>query len=57
MVGDVHTNCIEGIWSLFKRSTICTFQKISTKHLERYLEEMAWPFNERDNPQMSHNDL
>ena len=28
------------------------FHKISAKHLDRYLEEMEWRFNNRDNPYM-----
>ena len=49
VVGDVHTNGIEGVWSLFKRSIIGTFHKMSAKHLDRYLEELEWRFNNRDN--------
>lgn len=48
--GDVHTNGIEGVWSLFKRSIIGAFHKISVKHTDRYLEELEWRFNNRDNP-------
>ena len=50
VVGDVHTNGIEGVWSLFKRSIVGSFHKISQKHLGRYLEELEWRFNNRDNP-------
>ncbi len=50
VVGDVHTNSIEGVWSLFKRSIVGAFHKISAKHLDRYLEELEWRFNNRDNP-------
>ena len=49
VVGDVHTNSIEGVWSLFKRSIIGAFHKVSRKHLDRYLEELEWRFNNRDN--------
>ncbi len=52
VVGDVHTNSIEGVWSLFKRSIIGAFHTISAKHLDRYLEEMEWRFNNRNNPHM-----
>ena len=48
--GDVHTNGIEGVWSLFKRSIMGAFHKISIKHMDRYLEELEWRFNNRDNP-------
>ena len=49
VVGDVHTNSIESVWSLFKRSIMGAFHKVSTKHLDRYLEELEWRFNNRDN--------
>ena len=52
MVGDVHTNGIEGVWSLFKRSIVGAFHQVSAKHLDRYIEEMEWRFNNRDNPHM-----
>ena len=50
VIGDVHTNSIEGVWSLFKRSIIGTSHKMSAKHLDRYLEELEWRHNNRDNP-------
>ena len=50
VVGDVHTNSIEGVWSLFKRSIVGTFHKMSVKHLDRYLEELEWRYNNRNNP-------
>ena len=49
--GDVHTSGIEGVWLLFKRSIVGAFQ-ISEKHLDRYIEEMEWRFNNRNNPYM-----
>ena len=47
--GDVHTNTVEEVWSLFKRSIIGAFHKVSAKHLDRYLEELEWRYNNRDN--------
>ena len=49
IVGDVHTNSIEGVWSLFKRSIIGAFHKVSAKHIDRYLDELEWRFSNRDN--------
>ena len=49
VVGDVNTNSIEGVWSLFKRSIIGAFHKVSEKHLDRYLEELEWRYSNRDN--------
>ena len=48
--GDVHTNTVENIWSLFKRSVVGSYHKLSTKHLDAYLDELEWRFNNRDNP-------
>ena len=52
VIGDVHTNSIEGVWSLFKRSLIGAFHKMSAKHMDRYLEELEWRFNNRNNPNL-----
>ncbi len=50
VVGDVRTNSIENVWSLFKRSLMGAFHKMSRKHMDRYLEELEWRFNNRANP-------
>ncbi|HSR08969.1 MAG TPA: IS1595 family transposase [Bryobacteraceae bacterium] len=47
--GDVHTNTVEGVWSLFKRSLVGSFHQVSAKHLQSYLDEFEWRFNNRDN--------
>jgi len=48
--GDVHTNSVENIWSLLKRSVVGSYHKVSKKHLDAYLDELEWRFNNRDNP-------
>ena len=48
--GDVHTNTVENVWSLLKRSIIGSYHKVSTKHLDAYLDELEWRFNNRENP-------
>jgi transposase-like protein len=48
--GDVHTQTIEGVWSLFKRSIIGSYHHMSIKHLPSYLDEMEWRYNNRENP-------
>lgn len=48
--GDVHTNTVEGVWSLFKRSIVGAFHQISAKHIESYLDEFQFRFNNRENP-------
>jgi hypothetical protein len=42
---DVHTNTVEGVWSLFKRSIVGAYHQISTKHMDKYLDEKAWRFD------------
>jgi transposase-like protein len=48
--GDVHTNTVEGVWSLFKRGLVGSYHKLSVKHLPAYLDEMEFRFNNRGNP-------
>ena len=48
--GDAHTNTIENVWSLLKRSIIGSYHHVSAKHLDAYLDELEWRFNNRDNP-------
>jgi transposase-like protein len=47
--GDVHTNTVEGAFSLFKRAIVGSFHQVSKKHLERYLDEFEFRFNNRKN--------
>ncbi len=46
---DVHTNTVESVWSLFKRSIVGTYHQISKKHMPKYLDEQAWRFDNRRN--------
>jgi transposase-like protein len=48
--GDVHTNTVESVWSLLKRSIIGSYHKVSVKHQPAYLDEMEFRLNGRDNP-------
>lgn len=45
--GDVHTNTIEGAFSLLKRGMYGTFHSVSDKHLPRYLAEFEFRHNTR----------
>jgi transposase-like protein len=47
--GDVHTNTVENVWSLLKRSVIGTYHRLSIKHLDAYLDELEHRFNNREN--------
>jgi transposase len=46
--GDVHTNTIEGFWSLVKRGIGGVYHSVSSKHLQAYLDEYAFRYNNRD---------
>ena len=48
MSGTVHTNTIEGFWSLVKRGINGVYQAVSAKHLQGYLNEYAFRYNHRD---------
>ena len=45
--GDVYTNTVESAFSLFKRGLTGAFHKVSLKHLQRYLNEFSYRFNNR----------
>jgi transposase len=47
--GDVHTNGIESVWSLLKRSIVGAYHQVSVKHLDAYLDELEFRFNNRRN--------
>lgn len=46
--GTVHTNTIEGFWSIMKRGIIGTFHVVSHKHLQRYCDEFSYRYNTRE---------
>ncbi len=43
--GDVHTNTIEGAFSIFKRGMKGVYQHCKEKHLHRYLAEFDFRYN------------
>ena len=45
--GDVHTNTIEGYFSLLKRGLIGTYHKCGEQHLQRYANEFGFRYNNR----------
>lgn len=46
--GRVHTNTIEGFWSLFKRRIVGIHHFVSKKHLQRYVDESVNYYNLRN---------
>ena len=46
--GEVHTNGLENLWSLLKRSIHGTYISVEPFHLCRYLDEQAFRFNNHD---------
>ena len=46
--GDVHTNTLEGFFSVFKRGMIGIYQHVDTKHFDRYLAEFDFRQNTRE---------
>jgi transposase-like protein len=50
--GDIQTNGVENVWSLFKREIMSVFHKVSAKYLPLYLNEFAFRFNNRDDSNM-----
>lgn len=46
--GKIHTNTIECFWSQLKRSIDGTHHAVSPKHLQSYVDEFVYRWNERD---------
>ncbi len=46
----IHTNTIEGFWSLIKRGIGGTHHAVSAKYLQSYLDEYSFRYNRRDVP-------
>jgi transposase len=47
VMGDSHTNTIEGFWSLLKRGIGGVYHSVSAKHLQMYCDEYAYRYNRR----------
>jgi transposase-like protein len=46
--GDVHTNSLEGFFSILKRGLVGIYQRVEKKHLQRYLAEFDFRHNTRE---------
>ncbi len=49
VVGAVHTQTIEGLWSILKRGIVGSFHKVSAKYMPLYVAEFQFCYNNRTN--------
>lgn len=45
--GKIHVNTVEAFFSLFKKAYSGVYHYVSPKHLQRYLNQIAWRWNSR----------
>ena len=45
--GEVHTNTVEGFFSILKRGLVGIYQHVSVRHLQRYVTEFDFRYNHR----------
>ena len=48
VIGDAHTNSIEGFWSLLKTGIRGVYKHVDKKHLQTYVNEYAFRYNRRN---------
>ncbi len=48
--GDIHTSTVDGFWALVKNGIGGVYHGVSTKHLQAYLDEYSFRYNNRTNP-------
>lgn len=48
VIGDIHTQNVESMWSTLKRGIYGVYRHVSKEYLQSYANEYAWRFNHRD---------
>ena len=57
VLGDVHTQTIEGFWSLVKRGISGVYHNVGKNYLQTYLDEYSFRYNRRDKGNLIFNDV
>jgi hypothetical protein len=47
VIGDIHTNTVEGFWSLVKRGIGGVYHAVGKPYLQSYLNEYTFRYNRR----------
>jgi hypothetical protein len=47
VIGDIHTNSVEGFWMLVKTGIRGVYHSVSPKYLQTYLDEYCFRYNRR----------
>lgn len=50
VIGDAHTNTIEGFWSLVKNGIRGVYHNVGANYLQSYFDEYAFRYNRRLHP-------
>ncbi len=48
VIGDAHTNSVEGFWSLVKNGIRGVYHQVSPKYLQNYVDEYSFRYNRRN---------
>jgi len=57
VMGDVHTQTIEGFWSLVKRGLTGVYHNVGKHYLQTYLDEYSFRYNRRHKGNLIFNDV